>query len=309
MGNSAEVDLVSLPKEDDALQADLLVSALRLAIGVDGLPPAVEDESMMQDILLLALDEVSDSISAVVDTCSEIVEFSHKSTLDLEEAKRLQRSFASQLQYLSELHCALCEYRKINARSLNELNCGTSLLSIMSSSRHQSFMQNVRFWLREVEYAACQLEQELLDCAQDVGMAYLTNLPMIREDEISINSEEIGEYLRGYAENSVPVFAMTLDDFNEFVQEFFLAFSGGFDPATRSHVMYRTKLKAAVIEFGRIGCEDSADCVLLNPVIAKQLFKSCNSAEWRWLVDAPGLSSEMVDEIAAFAERAGWKEF
>ena len=152
------------------------------------------------------------------------------------------------------------------------------------------------------------MEQELCESAHDAGMAYLTNLPMVGMDEISAGTDEVAEFLRGYDERGVPVFAMTPNDFTIFMEELFLDWAGGYDPSNRRHVMLASKLKAAAVEFDLVGRDDASECVILVPATAEQLYRPCSSIERRWLVDSPSLSSEIAEGVVAFADRAGWEE-
>lgn len=308
MGNSAKNVLARLIREDDSLQSDLLVPALRLAIGSDGLAPTVEDKGALRDILLLALDEVAASIDAFVATCEEIAARSREDNIAPAESARLRESFVSRLEYSSALYCALGPRLHIETTSASELASELRMYGASLLSPRQRYLLRVQQWLHEIENAACRLEQELCEHAHDAGMAYLTNLPMVGMDETSAGSDEVAEFLRGYDEIGVPVFAMTATDFTIFMKELFFDWAGGYDPSDRRHVMLARKLKAAAVEFVRVGRDDASECVILDPVTAEQLYRPCSSIERRWLVDSPALSSEIAEGVIAFADRAGWEE-
>lgn len=308
MGNSANNVLARLIREDDSLQSDLLVPALRLAIGSDGLAPAVEDEGALRDILLLALDEVAASIDVFVATCEEIAARSREGHIVPAESVRLRESFVSRLEYASALYCALGPRLHAETRSASELASDLWTYDASPLSRRQRYLWRVQQWLHKIENAACRLEQELCESAHDAGTAYLTNLPMVGVDEISAGTDEVAEFLRGYDERGVPVFAMTSNDFTIFMEELFLDWAGGYDPSNRRHVMLANKLKAAAVEFDLVGRDDASECVILAPATAEQLYRTCSSIERRWLVDSPSLSSEIAEGVVAFADRAGWEE-
>lgn len=278
--------------------------ALKVAIGDSSSNGSIKNENELNDLLNKALDAIEELLSSVALLCRALANKRGKNDIEA-----LWTKLVNNLFILSELDEAICQYQGITPYGIDYL---FGKAKYQASPWHNPWYEiacnRLPSWVDTIAKHAMMIDKMITSQRGSIGMGYITNIPLIDPDHIPHELEQRTQILTDYLSRDISPFIMRTRDYGEFIDSVFAERFGHYDADNKTHVHLRREMNIAAISFKCKIDSGIEDCVVVPVQYGEAWWKSYDTVEKRWIIDAPRISRKVIGQLIKVMKSSGLSE-